>query len=190
MVQANSTLFDAMSDYPNTFDVLPRLVDGVDFLTGAYWSHLITGTQRILSTLEALPITYEGVTWPGGVTTIDDAFKELSRVDGGVATLTETGGYYKGHVTFAVDRFTRTGSGGTNPTVPLMPLINHYNDIEEGQASNIGKETYAGEFEVTFTYEEFTPWLIEGMDIRVNAMNGAGSDEIEIAWCVMEVSIG
>tara|TARA_R110000824_G_scaffold82382_3_gene206482 strand:- start:4055 stop:4621 length:567 start_codon:yes stop_codon:yes gene_type:complete len=187
----NSGLFEETSDFPATFDVLPRLVDGIDFLTASYWNTLSSGSRRMTAALGSSPLTYDGVAWASGAS-IDDAFVELSRVDAGYATLTRRArsGFtdpiaYGGQITFKNLRFQRTSASGLNPNVPFVVLVS------PGEADGRGITTNTTEgFMVSYVYDTSSPYLVAGFTVETVQTNGDETKELEIAWVAIESSIG
>ena len=192
MGTSNQSLFDESSSFPEKFDVLPRLVDGIDFLTAPYWNHLLSGTQKMTSAIGGEPLDYNGVSWPVGVDTIDEALAELSRVDAGIATLYPADQGFAGEVYFTPGRFTRTSGSGSNPSVPFFTGCSPYQDIQENQEADKDRIEihYAGEFEVVYRYDSASPYGIVGMKIKTNRSSSSDADEMKVAWLAIEAEIG
>lgn len=190
MATSNQTYFAESSVFPEKFDVLPRLVDGIDFLTATYWNHLTSGAQRMTAAIGADPLVFNGVTWPGGTNSIDDAMAQLSRIDAGIATLAIGSQGFAGDVVFKTGRFLRTSSSGSNANVPFFVGVSPYQDIAEGAESAGAVRFFAGEFEVIYRYDSSTPYLITGFKLKTNRASGDDATEMPVAWVAFEAEIG
>ena len=197
MVVGSASLFEEVSDYPQSFDILPKLIDGIDFVTAEYFNTLSHGTRRMTAAIGSSPLTsYDGVNF--GITetdsgALDSALTILSRMDGGLVTLRkpDDSGGRVATVLFKKDIFTITSTSGSNPNVPFVTLISPYqpNYVGEGKGKKL-QATRCDEYEVNYIYDDSSPYKVIGFTARVNATGNDGGTEIECAWLAMECSIG
>lgn len=190
MATASQENFVSASSFPEKFDVLPRLVDGIDFLTASYWNHLISGAQKMTSAIGGTPLDFNGVTWPGGTNNIDDALSHLSRIDAGTLTLYPAAQGFEGEIVFAPGRFTRTSGSGSNANVPFFTGVSIYQDIPEGADDGQVKAFLSGEFEVVYRYDTSSPYLVTGCKVKTNRASSDENTEMGVAWFAIESEIG
>ena len=185
---SSDLLYSKASSFSEKFDVLPRLVDGVDYLTASWANTLLSGTSRLSQVIGVDPLTLTGVTW--SPTGLDNAMMMLSRVEGGVGTLEEDTNGFLGQITVTADRFTASDpseAGGTNPDVPLLLLVGYYQELSGKNAVHVYT---AGEWQATPIYDDTTPFELQGWNVRTMSKAGEKETSAKFVWVAMEAEIG
>jgi hypothetical protein len=156
---SKDTSHKTSSSFPEDSDIFLKLNDG-DAVNSSYLNKLFSGAERTAASIGVAPITYDGVTFPSGVDTIDEVLREMSRIawgeiqadellkqtDSAIVYTTSTYDRYRFYqdygatVTFPTGRFTKTSTLGANPNTQIFIFIGWQNDVEERDGRQVAED--------------------------------------------------